>query len=143
MPQLLLREGWVPPIDKCRGSFALPPRARTSTRKTAMWRSNTFFRRVFGFDEDEYSVTRDNLLAVATFTAPPTGSVAAIASLSATAERCVFNVGDRRFDAGIFFEPSVAELRTFVSQRLADPEVCEAVSAAATRHEGAMAGATL
>ena len=111
--------------------------------RTSTWRSDTFFRRVFGFEEDEYSVTRDKLIAAATFTAPPTGSVAAIASLPTPAERCVFTIGGRRFDAGIFFEPSVAELRTFVSQRLADPAVRGAVSAAADKARGQNGGSNV
>jgi hypothetical protein len=88
---------------------------------TNMWRSASFFSRTFGFDEDVYDKTQQKLIKCATMSAPPANCPAlSISTLPADPERCTFKFDKKTFEAGTFYEPSVAELRAAVARLLSD-----------------------
>lgn len=104
------------------------------------WRQQSFFERAFGFPEDGYDATRKRLLEHASITEAADGTIArSIPTLPAVAERCLFDFPNGNFDAGTFSEPSVAELRAVLDNRLQNQVVKDKV-AAALRDKGLKVG---
>ena len=106
---------------------------------------DTFFTRIFGFEEKDYLKSRAELYKRATFSAPPATSAAQrIASLPARAERCHMTIdGFGVVDAGTFYEPSVAEMRSALARKCQEPEAKSKIDAAAAEFKAAHKGNTV